>query len=717
MKQRIVLAVLFAMVFVMAGTVQGYYWALKPEMATVTTSGDTTIFHIPPGMYEYSCHFENLFGEPYASNKYKFIGTGRRPEDTVLYSEYKHASFSVVQDSVWVENLFVAKKGNPGGQTVWIGADERGYFNARNCLFSGGPGGNGFWGENLNPAQLNIDKCAIFDSDIGVGSKSGAIIDNTVFLDVNFPVVSEGWPERPSEVDFCCFFGEEILPIFVKQNTSNILVDPRITSPDTTGGKEYNFRLLPGSPCIDRGDPAKRDPNGSRLDIGPDGGTDRALYTPFTLIVMTSTEIPFPVWVDNIESSLPDTLIGIRGREVSIRAPALFDNEEYQYILSPPFPSTVHVQNDTTVVLNYLARKKGKVNVNVGYGSYVIDPPPPFFVGESVVLSYAPLDTVAGQRVTFEGWKGAISSEEHDIAILVGEEEVTVTAIEQVEFLVTWASIPKSDRFGGEGWYKRGRRPGSDIQAPDSLVAEDTKFAFKRQWRVNGKTYGSGGNPNHFNRQVWEHLWVFALYDSVGVAVADSDSVAEESPADFNHDGEVNLQDFNHLAIVMLLYYAYDPNSPSWPGITVRPGIIDLVYDLDQDGRLGPGDMEVLISLLSFEDHEEVLKLIRVDRANVEEESSDIILPFSLSQNYPNPFNAETIVEYQLARATHVRLTIWNATGQPVMTLVDADQPAGNYGISWDGRDAYDQDIASGIYIVRLEAGKFTATRRITLIR
>jgi flagellar hook assembly protein FlgD len=64
-----------------------------------------------------------------------------------------------------------------------------------------------------------------------------------------------------------------------------------------------------------------------------------------------------------------------------------------------------------------------------------------------------------------------------------------------------------------------------------------------------------------------------------------------------------------------------------------------------------------------------------------------------------------------------VTLKIYNILGQEVKTLVNAPQADGDYTVSWDGRDADGREASSGIYIYRLDAGLFTATKQMMLIR
>jgi hypothetical protein len=104
---------------------------------------------------------------------------------------------------------------------------------------------------------------------------------------------------------------------------------------------------------------------------------------------------------------------------------------------------------------------------------------------------------------------------------------------------------------------------------------------------------------------------------------------------------------------------------------------------------------------------------------DVEEEMTEEEVPaeFSLSSNYPNPFNPATRISYFIPRASHVRLQIFNMLGQKITTLVDEDQAAGRKGVVWDGRDENGNEVASGVYLYRLQAGDFSQTEKMVLIK
>ncbi len=97
----------------------------------------------------------------------------------------------------------------------------------------------------------------------------------------------------------------------------------------------------------------------------------------------------------------------------------------------------------------------------------------------------------------------------------------------------------------------------------------------------------------------------------------------------------------------------------------------------------------------------------------------DGLLPtaYRLDANYPNPFNPSTTIEYQLAKTGQTTLIVYNSLGQQVRTLVNGIQSAGQHTSVWDGRDNAGKAVASGVYILRMQSGKFAKSQRMTLLR
>jgi hypothetical protein len=85
---------------------------------------------------------------------------------------------------------------------------------------------------------------------------------------------------------------------------------------------------------------------------------------------------------------------------------------------------------------------------------------------------------------------------------------------------------------------------------------------------------------------------------------------------------------------------------------------------------------------------------------------------FYLYQNSPNPFNPTTIIKYQIPKSGFVSLKVFDVLGNEVETLVNKEKSAGTYELVFDATD-----LSSGIYFYKLQAGDFTATKKMIVIK
>ncbi|MCG9134111.1 cadherin domain-containing protein [Candidatus Poribacteria bacterium] len=171
--------------------------------------------------------------------------------------------------------------------------------------------------------------------------------------------------------------------------------------------------------------------------------------------------------------------------------------------------------------------------------------------------------------------------------------------------------------------------------------------------------------------------------------------------ADVNGDGVVNVQDLILVAGAL----GQAPAAPSLqPAALATFTAADIRGWLTQAQGLDFTDPKLQSGIRFLEQ----LLLVLVPKETA-------LLP-----NYPNPFNPETWIPYHLAKDADVALTIYAVDGQVVRRLALGHQPAGMYqnrsrAAYWDGRNAFGEPVASGVYFYTLTAGDFTATRKMLI--
>ena len=110
---------------------------------------------------------------------------------------------------------------------------------------------------------------------------------------------------------------------------------------------------------------------------------------------------------------------------------------------------------------------------------------------------------------------------------------------------------------------------------------------------------------------------------------------------------------------------------------------------------------------------------LRVTHALVASSTPEVpVAAFRLLPNRPNPFNPRTEIRFELARAGAPKVAVFDLRGRKVRDLL-ADQPlaAGVHTLVWDGRDDAGRDVASGLYVCRVEDGGERHERKMTLLR
>ena len=179
--------------------------------------------------------------------------------------------------------------------------------------------------------------------------------------------------------------------------------------------------------------------------------------------------------------------------------------------------------------------------------------------------------------------------------------------------------------------------------------------------------------------------------------------------------------------LIGLVSSAYDLKADMAPGddkiaylhFTVTDANLTEVV-LDEDKSRAPQHTMLLIENRVVDEGREVIDFApEFTKTPIALKAGGAQLPteYALRGNYPNPFNAKTVISFALPQESRVTLDIYNILGQKVRTLVDGTMPAGTYNQEWDGTDHNGMGVASGVYLYKLKADKFSRVDRMTLLK
>ena len=234
---------------------------------------------------------------------------------------------------------------------------------------------------------------------------------------------------------------------------------------------------------------------------------------------------------------------------------------------------------------------------------------------------------------------------------------------------------------------------------------------FSVAFNPNANLIASGGK----DRTIM--LWDVATGESRIIKTEHTDSINNVA---FSRDGKT----------IISSAVWYDPTVQLWDVATgkmktIITGHTSGVYNIafSADGKTlatGSGDGTVLLW-----DFNNIMRTNDVPSQQLTEDMNrdeNIDIRAHLLPNYPNPFNPETWIPFQLTKSAHVTLYIYGVDGQLVRTLKLGNKQAGLYhsksrAAYWDGKNAFGEPVASGIYYYTLSIGEFSATRRMVIRR
>ena len=110
----------------------------------------------------------------------------------------------------------------------------------------------------------------------------------------------------------------------------------------------------------------------------------------------------------------------------------------------------------------------------------------------------------------------------------------------------------------------------------------------------------------------------------------------------------------------------------------------------------------------------DAVRFVTYDDISVDVKDEIVSLPsnFLLNQNYPNPFNPSTSIEYSVMSNEYVSIKVYDILGNEISTLVNEQKSVGNYKVDFNG-----DNLTSGIYIITMNAGRFTQSIKAQLIK
>lgn len=156
-------------------------------------------------------------------------------------------------------------------------------------------------------------------------------------------------------------------------------------------------------------------------------------------------------------------------------------------------------------------------------------------------------------------------------------------------------------------------------------------------------------------------------------------------------------------------------------GSIIAPNaIVSLANDVRFKGAICAKTINVnkRVTLLHHGSSASLPKDLLVDDSDADgNELAEIPTHFELGQNYPNPFNPSTTISFSVPKTGEVTLSIYNLRGQLVRTLVSGVIQVGRHRVVWDGADERGARAASGIYVYRMQADGFVASRKLVLMK
>jgi len=246
-------------------------------------------------------------------------------------------------------------------------------------------------------------------------------------------------------------------------------------------------------------------------------------------------------------------------------------------------------------------------------------------------------------------------------------------------------------------------------------VQEDSAFKLRWKFMTDLSIQYEGG-------------WMIDDFAGIGIAKPPDDVGVVQilTPGDTVRVGDVVapqavVQNFGSVERTFVVRFSVGDGYQDTASLTLADGGIDTIQFKDWDAEsLGTFSIACSTELAGDVDpandavHDSVAVLPFVAVA----EQPDVPAVFSLDNPLPNPFTGSTVVRFGVARPEQTNVSIYSAAGALVRVLLAPSSLAPRtYFLKWDGRDEQGRAVGNGVYLIRMEAGDFAATRKLVLQR
>ena len=266
-------------------------------------------------------------------------------------------------------------------------------------------------------------------------------------------------------------------------------------------------------------------------------------------------------------------------------------------------------------------------------------------------------------------------------------------------------------------------------------TARDSDLAYRYVWSVWASPNGTGGTNliagtdgggaffSTNNGAIWTttdstltNPYVYALELSGGTLFAGTDSgmflLNYNDSIWTGYPIDSNLTDFNILSLALVDTNVFAGTAGDGVYLTTNDGA---TWAQVNDGLTANSIWSLVVSgsnLFAGSYGDGIWRLPLSSVLSVKRASNGLPAQFRLEQNYPNPFNPTTTIEYALSKSAYVRLVVYDLLGRKVAVLVNGMQTPGYKSATFDG-----SQLSSGVYLYRIEAGSYTATKKLLLLK